>query len=166
MFYFFLSSETSEIFRKVKSESEVAQSCLTLCDPMVSSLSGSSTHGIFQARVLEWIAISFSKESSRLRNRTRVSRIAGIRFTVWATFFSHQKQMKFLGTHPKIYSVRRRPKSQKCPGSMEVMRQPCSKPHLCLPFWPSDPVFIQAVFASPLDGGVRLPEDFAAYCLE
>ena len=82
MFYFFLSSETNEIFRKVKSESEVAQSCPTLCDPMVCSLSGFSIHGIFQARVLEWIAISFSRGSSRPRNRTWVSRIAGIRFTV------------------------------------------------------------------------------------
>ena len=65
--------------------SEVAQSCLTLCDPMDCSLSGSSVHGIFQARVLEWIVISFSRGSSRLRNRTQVSRIAGRRFTVWAT---------------------------------------------------------------------------------
>ena len=40
---------------KVKSESEVAQSCLTLCDPMDRSLPGSSVHGIFQARVLEWV---------------------------------------------------------------------------------------------------------------
>ena len=39
---------------KVKSESEVAQSCLTLCDPMDCTLPGSFTHGIFQARVLEW----------------------------------------------------------------------------------------------------------------
>ena len=45
---------------KVKSESEVAQSCPTLCDPMDSSLPGSSIHGIFQARVLEWVAIAFS----------------------------------------------------------------------------------------------------------
>src|SRR5574342_428719 len=45
---------------KVKSESEVAQSCLTLCDPMDYSLPGSSAHGIFQARVLEWGAIAFS----------------------------------------------------------------------------------------------------------
>ena len=44
----------------VKSESEVAQSCLTLCDPMDCSLPGSSIHGIFQARVLEWGAIVFS----------------------------------------------------------------------------------------------------------
>ena len=46
---------------KMKSESEVAQSCLTLSDPMDCSLSGSSVHGVFQARVLEWVAIAFSK---------------------------------------------------------------------------------------------------------
>ena len=46
---------------KVKSESEVAQSCLTLCNPMDWSLPGSSIHGIFQARVLEWGAIAFSE---------------------------------------------------------------------------------------------------------
>ena len=45
---------------KVKSESEVAQSFLTLSDPMDCSLPGSSIHGIFQARVLEWSAIAFS----------------------------------------------------------------------------------------------------------
>ena len=46
---------------KVKSDSEVAQSCPTLSDPMDCSLPGSSVHGIFQARVLEWGAIVFSK---------------------------------------------------------------------------------------------------------
>ena len=46
---------------KVKSESEVVQSCLTLSDPMDCSLPGSSVHGIFQARVLEWVAIAFSE---------------------------------------------------------------------------------------------------------
>ena len=45
---------------KVKSESEVAQSCPTLRNPMDCSLPGSSVHGIFQARVLEWVAIAFS----------------------------------------------------------------------------------------------------------
>ena len=68
-----------------ESESEVPQLCPALCDPMDYSLSGSSVHGIFQARVLEWIAISFSRGSSQPRNRTRVSRIAGRRFTVWPT---------------------------------------------------------------------------------
>ena len=47
---------------KVKSESEVAQSCLTLSDPMDCSLPGSSIHGIFQVRVLEWGAIAFSAD--------------------------------------------------------------------------------------------------------
>ena len=46
---------------KVKSESEVAQSCPTLCDPMDYSLAGPSVHGILQARVLEWDAIAFSR---------------------------------------------------------------------------------------------------------
>ena len=46
---------------KVKSESKVAQLCLTLHDPMDCSLPGSSVHGIFQARVLEWGAIAFSE---------------------------------------------------------------------------------------------------------
>ena len=50
---------------KVKSESEVAQSCLTLSNPMDCSLPGSSIHGIFQARVLEWGAIAFSTTLTR-----------------------------------------------------------------------------------------------------
>ena len=50
---------------KVKSESEVTQSCLTLSDPMDCSLPGSSIHGIFQARVLEWGAITFSDNDGK-----------------------------------------------------------------------------------------------------
>ena len=53
---------------KVKSEREVAQSCLTLSDPMDCSLPGSSVHGIFQARVLEWGAIAFSEISGMQKN--------------------------------------------------------------------------------------------------
>ena len=68
-----------------ESESEVAQSCLTLCDPMDYSPPGFSVHGIFQARILEWVAISFSRRSSRPRDWTQVSRIIGRCFTVWAT---------------------------------------------------------------------------------
>ena len=52
------------VFSSLKGISEVAQSCLTLCDPMDYSLPGSSIHGIFQARVLEWVATSFSRGSS------------------------------------------------------------------------------------------------------
>ena len=47
--------------RPCESESEVAQPCPPLCDPMASSLPGSAVHGIFQARILEWAAISFSR---------------------------------------------------------------------------------------------------------
>ena len=65
--------------------SEVAQSSLTLCDPMDCSIQGSSIHGIFQARVLEQVAISFSRGSSQPRDRTQVSHIAGRCCTVWAT---------------------------------------------------------------------------------
>ena len=72
------------------SESEVAQSCPTLCDPMDCSLSGSSVHGIFQARVLEWVAISFSRVSSQSRDRTLVSCTADRHFTIWATREAHQ----------------------------------------------------------------------------
>ena len=65
--------------------SEVAQSFPTLCDLMDCSLPRSSIHGNFQARVLEWVAISFSRGSSQPRDQTLVSRIVGRRFTVWAT---------------------------------------------------------------------------------
>ena len=54
----------------VSCSSEVAQSCLTLCDPMNWGLSGSSVLEVFQARILEWVAISFSRGSSRPRDRT------------------------------------------------------------------------------------------------
>ena len=60
---------------KVTSESEVAQSCPTLCDPMDCSLPDSSIHGIFQARVLEWGAISFSRGPFWPRDQTWVSQI-------------------------------------------------------------------------------------------
>ena len=49
---------------KIQCECEVIQSCLTFCDPMDYSLSGSSVHGIFQARILEWVGKSFSRRSS------------------------------------------------------------------------------------------------------
>ena len=65
--------------------SEIAQSCLTLCDPVDCSPPGSSVHGFLQARILEWIVISFSRESSRPRDRTHVSRIADRHFNLWAT---------------------------------------------------------------------------------
>ena len=64
----------------------VTQSCLTLCDPMDCGPPGSSVHGILQARILEWVAIPFFRGTSRPRDRTLVSCIAGRFFIVWATW--------------------------------------------------------------------------------
>ena len=77
--------------------SEVAQSCPTLCNPMDCSPPGSSLHGIFQARILEWVAFSFSRGSSRPTDQTQVSCIVGRRFTLWATReanFGHRCRLK------------------------------------------------------------------------
>ena len=76
---------TSNLFLMSNSENEVAQSCPTLWDPMDCSLPGFFVHGIFQARVLEWVAISFSRGSSCPRDQTQASCIAGRCFTLWAT---------------------------------------------------------------------------------
>ena len=63
----------------------VAKSCLTLWDPMDCSLPGSSVHGILQKRILEWVAVPFSRASSQLMDWNQVSCIAGRFFTIWAT---------------------------------------------------------------------------------
>ena len=73
---------------------KVAQSCLTLCDPMDCSLPVSSVYGIFQARVLDWVVISFSRGSSQPRDQTQVSCIAVGFFTVWTT-----REAKFSESH-------------------------------------------------------------------
>ena len=64
--------------------SEVTRSCLTLCNPMDCSLPGFSIHGIFQVRVLESVAISFTRRSPRPSDWTWVSHIVGRCFTIWA----------------------------------------------------------------------------------
>ena len=71
---------------KVKSLSRVQ-----LCDPVDCGLPGSSVHGILQARILEWVAISFSRGSSQPRNRTWVFRIGGRHFNLWATREAYPK---------------------------------------------------------------------------
>ena len=63
----------------------VTQPCPTLYDPMDCSLPDSSVHGIFQARILEWVTIPFSRGSFQPRDRTQISCIAGRFFTIWAT---------------------------------------------------------------------------------
>ena len=71
--------------RNKEKESEVAQLCPTLCNPMDCNLSGSSVHGIIQASILEWVAISFSRTSSQPRDWTQVSCIVSRCFPIWAT---------------------------------------------------------------------------------
>ena len=77
--------ERSKLLMEKGEKKEVAQSCPTLCDPVDCSPPGSSIHGILQARILEWVAISFSRGSSWPRDQTQVSRIAGRHFNLWAT---------------------------------------------------------------------------------
>ena len=81
----------------------IAQFCLTLCDPMDCSLPGSSIPGILQAGILEWVAISFPRRSSQPRDRTWVSRIAGRRFTIWATMEVKKCTHVYVNTHICIY---------------------------------------------------------------
>ena len=86
-FYSWASASVSSYSLYLRSDQirSVAQSCLTLCDPMDCSLPGSSVHGILQARILEWVDIFFSRGTSQPRDISRVSHIAGRLFTIWAT---------------------------------------------------------------------------------
>ena len=80
---------------------KVAQLCPTLCDPVDCSLPGFSVHGILQARILERVAIPFSKGSSWPRDRTQVSCFAGGFFTIWAT--KEARKCVYTCTHTNIY---------------------------------------------------------------
>ena len=85
---FFVICYSSSLINKIRYMSAAAaakslQSCPTLCDPIDSSLLGSSVPGILQARILEWVAISLSRGSSWSRGQTSVSCIAGRFFTDW-----------------------------------------------------------------------------------
>ena len=108
-------SPADDITKKVISSEDwkvkvlVTQSCLTLRKPTDCSPPGSSVHSISQARVLEWVAITFSRGSSRPRDQTQVSRMAGKFFTVWAprksssedhrSYYEHQLLSVFRATY-------------------------------------------------------------------
>ena len=84
------------IGEKVK-ESEVTQSCPTLCDPMACSLPGSSVHGIFQARVLEWSAVAKNPMNSMKRQNDRIlkeepPRSVGAQYTTGDQWIYLQKE--------------------------------------------------------------------------
>ena len=87
------------IFRFYLYEMKVAQLCPALCDPMDCIV-----HGILQARILEWVAIPFSRGSSQHRDRIQFSRTAGGFFTSWATRVAHKgmsSKGKFINTESK-----------------------------------------------------------------
>ena len=106
------------------SENEVAQSCPTLCHPVDCSLPGSSIYGIFLARILEWVAISFSRGSSWPRDWTPVSCIGGRCFNLWAT---REAQIPWGTT--KILKV---PFLLKLPGSVTVTSKIQIDCHQCI----------------------------------
>ena len=72
----------------VKSESEVVQSCLTLCDPIDCGLLGSSVRGIFQARVLEWVAIAFSLIHKYINKYTKKKERLNLRYSSLQIMFN------------------------------------------------------------------------------
>ena len=77
--------------------------CLTLCDPVDCSLPAFSVHGILQARILEWVAIPFPRGSSRSRDWTWVSCIAGRFFTTWATQGNRWSLFQFCKSWYKLF---------------------------------------------------------------
>ena len=124
-FFMLFMGFSRQQYRKVKeSESEVSQSCPTLCDPMDCSLPGSSIHGIFQARILEWVTISFSRRSSQLRDWTWVCHIVGRCFTFWATREAEQTAIWPSKSHCWAYTSRK-------PELKEIQVPQCSLQH-CL----------------------------------
>ena len=94
-----ISQGQSISLRSLWREVIVTQLCLTLCDPMDCSPPGFSIHGILQARILEWVAIPFSRGSSRPRDWTWVSHIAARFFTSWATGEAWKPRLFCLGPH-------------------------------------------------------------------
>ena len=119
----------------------VSQSCPTLCDPISCSPAASSVHGIFQAWILEWVAISFSRESSWCRDWTQVSRITGRYFIVWATREAQVPQSPeyyLCGTDDGFYCGK------------QHLRWPCDAHHLVV----YDPLLLSMIWYHSSDYGI------------
>ena len=115
---------------KVKSESEVAQSCLTLSDPMDCSLPGSTVHEIFQARVLEWGAIAWSSESQTPRTQGFSS--------LWNSLGSADLSNPIFQSRKYDHaSFKMQPLAHGCPGKQDCLVKPKSEQgfpaNICLP---------------------------------
>ena len=105
--------------------SEVAQSCLTLCNPVDCSLPGFSIYGILQARIMEWVTISFPRGSYRPRDRTRVSCIGGRHFNLWAT-----REARIMKWKPHIENGRLKIPSTLKPKSYKNITNPTTRTYL------------------------------------
>ena len=108
--WFGIITISNKLLTLSESESEVAQSCPTLCDLVDCSLPGSSVHEILQARILEWVAISFSRGSSQPRGRTQISCIGVRCFNLWATREApgaNPKPYIFLSLYPTLENLSR-----------------------------------------------------------
>ena len=115
----FLWLDRSFLF--VKSES--AQSCLTLLDPMDCSPPGSSVHGILQARILEWVAIPFSRRSSQPRDQTQVSRIY---FYCWVIFHYRDEPYSSIHLGPIFLTCKGRLSSSTLDSCHQMTQVQCS----------------------------------------
>ena len=107
----------------------VTQLCLTLWYATDCSLTCSFVHGILQARILEWVAISFSKGSSRPRDQIQVSHIVGRFFTIWATREAQSQALMFCYKAPVTLTSKNLPLTifLKCPffGAQKSHSLPC-----------------------------------------
>ena len=118
----------------------VAQLSLTLCDPTDYSPRGSFVRGIIQARILEWVAIPFSRESSQPRDKTQVSRIAGGFFTSWATREAQNCSSGLCGFftslfHPISAAVLMLVRSLSLPSLITKSSSSCLTNHSIYTFW-------------------------------
>ena len=114
-------------YMQSETETEVAQLCPTLCNPMYCSLPHSSIRGIFQARILEWVAISFSRGSSQPKDQTQVSCIVGRHFTIWATREASYMQ----STSCKMLGWIKHELESRLPGEISIT----SDMHMTPPLW-------------------------------
>ena len=115
-----------------------SQSCPTFYDPMNCSLPGFRVHGILQAEILEWVAIPSSRESSRPRDWTQVSCIAGGFFTIWATRETKCPRPSFLIMASVSNTNKIEPRSRSvlkpAPTGLQELNLPIS-PQLCRRPW-------------------------------
>ena len=111
-------------YRELKVKVSVAQSCPTLCDPTDCSPPGSSVHGVSQARILEWVAIPFSRGSSQPKDQTQVFCITGRLFPIWATREAHWELALWNNWAPKLQKRVKKIPALKRTGSLRSEKSP------------------------------------------